>query len=269
MTVWTAAVHESGDVRIHYLRTGGSKPPLLMLHGLTSSGACWTPVARALEDQFDVLMPDARGHGASSAPPAGYRYEHHARDVLSLAQGLGLTSPVLLGHSMGGMTAAVVASQPEARIRGLVLADPTFLEPQRQRQVYAGDAREHHAVLLARTRDQVLADLRRRHPHRSPEILELLATARLQARLVAFDVLRPPNPDYHRLVGAIRVPTLLLLGDAPVVSVETARALADAHAHVTVRQIADAGHGLHFDQPGRFAASVAAFLGALDPPGSV
>lgn len=76
-------------------------------------------------------MPDARGHGNSSAPLNGYRYEDHARDVIGLIQGLGLTAPVLLGHSMGGMTVAVVASQIAVAIRGVILADPTFLSRQR------------------------------------------------------------------------------------------------------------------------------------------
>ena len=69
---------DTGGVSIHYLRTGGSGPPLIFLHGLTGNGACWTPVARFLQGDFDVLMPDARGHGQSSAPLQGYRYEDHA-----------------------------------------------------------------------------------------------------------------------------------------------------------------------------------------------
>src|SRR6185436_8728375 len=101
-----------------YRRTGGNKLPLVLLHGLTGSGDCWRPLARALEAEFDVVMPDARGHGNSSTPLSGYRYEDYARDVVGLIQGLELAAPVLLGHSMGGMTAAVVASQIGAVLRG-------------------------------------------------------------------------------------------------------------------------------------------------------
>src|SRR5579862_9433732 len=125
MTNWTSGVCEANGIPIHYLRTGRSKPPLVLLHGLTGSGACWIPLARALEDEYDVVMPDARGHGHSGAPPDGYRYEDHASDVVGLIQGLGLGAPVLLGHSMGGMTAAVVGSQMATAIRAIVLVDPT------------------------------------------------------------------------------------------------------------------------------------------------
>lgn len=129
MTNWISGVCKASGVQIHYLRTGGRKPPLVLLHGLTGSGACWIPLARSLQDEYEVVMPDARGHGSSSTPLNGYRYQHHASDVVGLIHALELQAPVLLGHSMGGMTAAVVASQTAAAIRGVILADPTFVTP--------------------------------------------------------------------------------------------------------------------------------------------
>jgi N-formylmaleamate deformylase len=78
MTHWMTGVCETNGINIHYLRTGRAKPPLVLLHGLTGSGACWSPLARALEGEYDVVMPDARGHGDSSTPLDGYRYEDYA-----------------------------------------------------------------------------------------------------------------------------------------------------------------------------------------------
>lgn len=125
MTNWMTGVSETGSANIHYLRTGGARRPLVLLHGLTGNGACWSPLARSLEGEFDVVMPDARGHGKSSTPLHGYRYGDHARDVVGLIRGLGLAGPILLGHSMGGMTAALVASQLGGVTGGVILADPT------------------------------------------------------------------------------------------------------------------------------------------------
>src|SRR6478672_6710571 len=107
MNEWTARSCEANGITIHYRRTGGDKPPVVLLHGLMTNGACWTPLARALEKDYDVIMPDARGHGKSGVPDHGYRYDDLAADVESLIDTLGLTTPVVLGHSMGGMTAAV------------------------------------------------------------------------------------------------------------------------------------------------------------------
>lgn len=260
MSSWVTGQCAAGGVTLHYVRTGGPKPPLVLLHGLMGNSACWTPVARALEADFDVVMPDARGHGRSSAPLQGYRYDDHASDVVGLIRELELATPVLLGHSMGGMTAAVVASQIGRRSGGVILADPTFLSPERQREVRDSDVAEQHRRLLSRDKDDLLAELRLRHSHRSPEIVAILAEARLQTRLSAFDVLTPPNPDYRQLVRTIGVPILIVLGDTPVVSIETARELQSLNARVRIEQIQNAGHGLPYDQPERLAAVVRSFL---------
>lgn len=260
MLHWTTGTCDAGGTTIHYLRTGRAKPPLVLLHGLTGNGACWTPVARLLEADFDVVMPDARGHGKSSAPLRGYRYDDHASDVVGLIRGLALSSPILIGHSMGGMTAAVVASRHGHLVSGVILADPTFLSPQRQREVCASDVAKQHRRLMSRNRDDLLAELRNRHSHRSAEILELLVDARLQTRLSAFDVLVPPNPEFRRLVSAIRAPILIILGDSPVVSMETARELQILNSGVRIGQIQNAGHGLPYDQPERLAAVVRSFM---------
>jgi N-formylmaleamate deformylase len=263
MTSWKSGVCDANGIKIHYQRTGGRKPAVVLLHGLIGSGACWTLLARALEAEYDVLMPDARGHGGSSTPLSGYRYENYAADVLEFIRELGLSAPILLGHSMGGMTAAVVASKPDVSLRGVVLADPTFLSPERQREVHESDVAEQHRRLPGQDGEGVLTEARRRNAHRNPELVEIVVNARLQARMAAFDVLIPPNPDYRELVGAIRVPTLLIIADGGVVSPETAEELKRFNARLCVEQIRDAGHGLHYDQPGRFAMIVTSFLGSL------
>ena len=263
MSSWITGICDAGAVNIHYLRTGGARAPLVLLHGLTGNGGCWSPVARALEAQFDVVMPDARGHGRSDAPLHGYSYQDHARDVVGLIRGLNLAAPILLGHSMGGMTAAVVASEFAPLLSGLILADPTFLTLQRQREVRDSDVAEQHRRALSRSRSELAADLATRHPQRSSEVIERLADARLQTRMSAFDVLTPPNPDYRQLVGAITIPILIVIGDAPVVSVETAEELRRLNRRVQIEQIQDAGHGLPYDQPERLAAAVRCFAQQL------
>jgi N-formylmaleamate deformylase len=260
VTSWIRGVCEANGINVHYLRTGRYKPTLIALHGLTGSGACWFPLARALEGDYDVVMPDARGHGKSSAPHHGYLYRDHANDVMRLIEALGLAAPVLLGHSMGGMTAAVVASQVGTAIRGVILADPTFLSPQRQREVHESDVIEQHRRLLSLNKGEALAHARLRHPRRSSELVELITDARLQTKIRAFDVLTPPNPEYRELVRTICVPVLLVIGDDGVVSLETARELQNLNQRLRYERIADAGHGLPYDQPDCFAAAVRSFL---------
>jgi pimeloyl-ACP methyl ester carboxylesterase len=257
---WTHGIRETNGISLRYLRTGGAGDPVVLLHGLMGSGACWTPVARTLEGELDVIMPDARGHGGSSAPSVGYRYDDHAGDVAGLIHALDLSRPVLVGHSMGGMTAAVVASRGAGLIRGLVLVDPTFLEPDRQREVSGSGVADEHRRALRSSKSELVAQGRARHPHRPPEIIELQAEARLQTHIAAFDVLTPPNPAYRDVVSAIEVPTLLIIGDrSPVVTLEMAAELQHLNPRLRVEQVRDAGHGLPFDQPERLAAAILSF----------
>lgn len=262
--MWQRATYKVNGIDVHYLRTGGNKPPVVLLHGLMTSGVCWTPLARALEEDYNVIMPDARGHGKSNAPAEGYYYDNLATDVLSLIEVLGLAAPVLIGHSMGGMTAAVVANRNPKRIRGLILADPCFLTPQRQHEVYKSDVAAQHQRNLNRSKEDFLAELKLRHSHRSHELIELLAQARFQTSMHAFQVLTPPNPDYMQLIKTLDIPSLLVIGDVDaVVSPGMASELAKLNQRLEVAQITEAGHGVIYDQPQRFSAHVKAFLRSL------
>ena len=206
-------------------------------------------------------MPDARGHGKSSVPDYGYRYEDLANDVVGLIEALRLSPPILIGHSMGGMTAAVVASRNPKLLRCLILADPTFLSPKVQREIRDSDVSDQHRRYLNMSLDDVVAEARIRHPDRSVETIELIARARLQTSMGAFDVLTPPYPDYVQVVSAIEVPSLLVIGgSAGVVSPDVAADLQRLNPRLQVEQIPGVGHGLHYDHPERFAMAVKSFL---------
>jgi pimeloyl-ACP methyl ester carboxylesterase len=182
---------------------------------------------------------------------------------VGLIRNLDLSRPVLLGHSMGGMTAAVVANRDAGIIRGLILVDPTFLSPERQREVRNSDVADQHRRALGLQKSELVAQARARHPRRSPEIIEIQAEARLKTRLVAFDVLTPPNPAYRDVMSTIDVPSLLVIGDDPVVTLEMATELRSLNPLVRIEQIQDAGHGLPFEQPERLGEVVMSFLREL------
>lgn len=254
---------QANGIDVHFLRTGGGKPPLLALHGLIGSGACLLPLARALASDVDVLLPDARGHGLSSAPACGYSYSDHAADAVGLIGALDLDAPILLGHSMGGLTAALVASRPETTISGLVLVDPTFISPEWQREVYESDLAAEHRHMLTLPRPELLALARQKSPQRSIEMIEHLADARLRTSSGAFEVLAPPNPDYRELVRRVRVPVLLVIGERGVVSLEIAQELARLNPLLRYERMADSGHGLPYDEPDRLSGIVLSFIRQL------
>jgi pimeloyl-ACP methyl ester carboxylesterase len=255
---------EVGGVDIHYLRSGGRLPAAVMLHGLTGSGGCWTPMANMLVDDFDVVLPDSRGHGRSGAPSHGYTYEHLAVEVEALIAELQLCAPIIAGHSMGGMTAAVVASRKLATLRGLVLIDPTFLTPKRQREVRDSEIDDAHRIALMMTKAELVRFARGLHPTRAGEVIELQAEARLRTRLAAFDVLTPPHPQYQDVVKAIAVPTLLVTGHREhAISPAASRELCRLNPLVRVEKVAASGEGLPFDRPRQLAELLVGFSRSL------
>jgi pimeloyl-ACP methyl ester carboxylesterase len=158
------------------------------------------------------------------------------------------------------MTAATVAGEGLQELTSVILVDPTFIGPELQRDVRDSDVVDQHRRVLRLDKAAVIAELRDRHPNRSSEVVELLAAARLETRLSAFDVLTPPYPDYIPLARMFRMPVLLVVADAGVVSLETAQHLETVNPRIETSYVQHAGHGLPFDSPERLAAAVRPFL---------
>src|SRR5437870_11942100 len=111
MTDWSEGEVYANGINIHYYRSDGSnKPSILLLHGITDNGLCWSRVAHELEGNYDVIMTDARGHGRSDGLAAGFSLTLLADDAAGVMRALSLEKPFLFGHSMGAITAAAVAA---------------------------------------------------------------------------------------------------------------------------------------------------------------
>lgn len=111
-------------ISLCYYRSGGDKPTLIMAHGMTDMGLCWTRVADGLRHKYDVVMYDARGHGQSDTTENGHDPEQRAEDLRGLCTTLGLRNSLLLGHSMGAMTVGILAAKYPELARAIVLEDP-------------------------------------------------------------------------------------------------------------------------------------------------
>jgi pimeloyl-ACP methyl ester carboxylesterase len=255
---------KTNGINIHYTRTGENKHTLVLLHGLAANGLCWTGLVHFLEKECDIIMPDARGHGKSSVPKTGYKYDDHANDIIGLINTLGLPPAFLIGHSMGGMTASLIARSNPELLRGLILADPPFLTTSVQRQIHQSDVKDQHRLFLRKSLQDMMSDFKSKHPNRSPDTIKFTAQARLQTSLEAFDVLTPPNPDYKQLISAIKTPSLLVYGDKGVVTTDVAEEVKRLNSRFQIVKIPDVGHGLHYDQPDGFAAIVLSFIHSIE-----
>jgi N-formylmaleamate deformylase len=125
---WSEGTIIAKDLRQHYYRTsaGGEKPALLLLHGFSENGVCWSRVARALEDRYDLILLEARGHGRSDLPATNYSQETLTQDVIAFIAALNLERPFLWGYSNGAKTAAEVAANAPESIRAVILEDPPW-----------------------------------------------------------------------------------------------------------------------------------------------
>ena len=247
------------DLLIHYTRTGTGKPPIVLLHGLAANGMCWKRIAQGLSDHFDAIMPDARGYGKSGVPDEGYTYEVLKSDLIAFLSEMNLSNVVLVGHSMGGLTAAMAACQSPL-IRAVILADPTFLSLERQREVWESDVIGQHRKMLAKSVGELIADRKNAHPDRSDECNERIAAARLQTSIKAFGILAPTNPDYRQIVKQIGCPCLLLYGERGIISDEQAEGISKMNSLVRAEKIRNAGHGIYLDQPVQFVNSIIKFV---------
>lgn len=122
---WQSDMIELADAtHIHYTRTGGAKPVVLLLHGLQGNGLMWLHTAQALEATYDVVMPDFRGHGQSSRIETDWSARMLVEDMIALMHALGLERPYIVGHSLGADVAGrLVAITPA---RAVVLVDPAL-----------------------------------------------------------------------------------------------------------------------------------------------
>jgi N-formylmaleamate deformylase len=126
---WSDGYVAANGIKIHYYRTGGDKPPVVINHGVGDDGLCWTRVVMELEKDYDVILPDARGHGKSDNGKRDYSTSKLVADLVGVIQGLKLQLPVVGGHSMGANTSLYLAATHPEITRGIFLEDPPIFLP--------------------------------------------------------------------------------------------------------------------------------------------
>ena len=107
---WNEGDVFANNILQHYYRTGGEKPPLLLLHGFNEYGLTWLRVAKELEHDYNIIMLDARGHGHSDGITSGFSNSLLVEDVVDVIRELKLGRPRIIGLSQGGTTVLHLAA---------------------------------------------------------------------------------------------------------------------------------------------------------------
>ena len=118
------------ELTLHYEDDGDpGAPPILVLHGITQSTATWGWLVPHLAVDHRVVRLDFRGHGRSGRTPGAYAFPGYVADALAVCEDVLGRPAVVVGHSLGGGTAAGLAQTRPDLVRGVVLEDPAIMEP--------------------------------------------------------------------------------------------------------------------------------------------
>ncbi|KOV64249.1 alpha/beta hydrolase [Streptomyces sp. MMG1121] len=206
-------------------------PPVLLLHCRGADGADWTTVAERLAAPpapRRVYAPDLRGHGRS-AWPGEYGVEAMSDDIRALLAALGLDSADVVGHSLGGLVACLLAQRHPGVVRRLVLEDvcaPVPLDPPRPPAPRPEGELSFDWAMVRATDEQRNA----------------------------------PDPVWWDHMGRIAMPTLVIGGGpASLIPQDQVAQLAALIPDATLVTV-DAGHLVHQRRPARFLAVLEEFL---------
>jgi len=169
---------QSPALTMHYMDWGGDKPPLLALHGLSSSAHWYDKCIPLLTPYFHCIAPDQRAHGLTTQPETGYDWQTLAEDLLFLLDHLGIEKVVVLGHSWGASVAGHLAIQHPDRVESVVLIDggihrqhnsglawEEYRDRLRQRDIYGkvedyiSAHKQEHAVVWDRELEHMLLSM--------------------------------------------------------------------------------------------------------------
>jgi pimeloyl-ACP methyl ester carboxylesterase len=276
---------KNGDLPLHVAVDGDADaPPVLLLHGITASVRTWDWLVPHLADRYRVLRLDFRGHGRSGRAPGTYGWEGYVSDAAAVCRQVAGEPCAIVGHSLGGGTAAALAQQHPDLPRGVLLEDP----PLSAARDLEGNAlldgfrlmRESIPRLQAEAVPaDVLAQILAQAPSAAgPTFGEMLhsdALAAMAGGMLELDasVLDPVLEGTIRPLfdptKPIPVPTLVVTADPASPDAVTrpadVRELASASPHAKVRVMAGASHLVHDELANRqnFLDEVVAFLDRL------
>lgn len=272
---------QSGDITLSMRRFGQpGELPLLFVHGLSYFSYDWVEIGARLASDREACAMDMRGFGDSSPSPSDdYKLPSMAGDLGAVLDHLGWQRAIVLGHSMGGRTAAYFAAHHPERVAGLVLVDyapensavgttrvantvanvPELFTSIEEAMTYFGA--DPHSPQNSDQRDRFAAYLRKvpggyaikRADFFRDQFRHLLATGERPARGV----------DMWQVVADLQMPTLTLRGtSSDMFAAETATKMVATNARLKVVEV-EAGHNLAAENPDAFYAATRSFITAL------
>lgn len=256
----------STGVEIQYVEQGAaSGTPVIFLHGYTDSWYSYEKAMMHLPFSVHAYVLSQRGHGLSSKPQKGYKPEDFAADVEAFMKELEIPSAIIVGHSMGSLIAQRFAIDHPERTKALVLigAIATFKNNQ---------GLQEFSKMVEALKDPIdsvfVYEFQKGTLAKELDGMEL-HTYVSESRLVPARVWKEVmygmlDADYAKELKKVKAPTLILYGDKDVIVPESdQQVLAGALKNSTRITYNGTGHGLHWEEPVRFAEDLVHFINKL------
>lgn len=254
-------------LRASYER-GGTGPPLLLLHGWANSALTLEPLARALADLRETIVPDLPGFGRTERPrdPQGWDTAAYATWVLAFMDKLGIARADLFGHSHGGRIALYIAATHPERVGRLILVGAAGLHAYRSPAVRLQQAgwalllqTVHRAVALGLLGADGEARAATLSEHFASPDYRAAGAMRPTMRRILADDLAP-------LLPRITAPTLLIWGERDdETPLELGLRLERLIRGARLMVVPDAGHHVFLERPEPVIACMRTFLSGLEP----
>ena len=246
-----------------YCERIGAGPPLLLIHGLGSSGDDWAFQRDAFAREHTLILPDLRGSGRSAKPPGPYSIAGFAADLWALIDALGFDCVDVLGFSLGGAIAIEMALMRPGHVRRLVLCNALAnYRTDTWRKWYEARLQVALVSLLGLRRTATL--IARRlfpHPEQAPKrqrVIEVVGANPKPAYLATIRALIGWSA-LDRL-SALRAPTLIIAAESDYTPLADKIAELRHFPQARLVVIEDSRHGTPFDAIERFNAAVLGFL---------
>jgi pimeloyl-ACP methyl ester carboxylesterase len=255
----------SNGIHINVEDYGIGDVPLVFLHYWGGSTRTWRHIISELAQSHRTIALDHRGWGQSDSPPSGYGLADLAADAQGVIDALGLERYILVGHSMGGKVAQLLASRRPNGLIGLVLVAPSPPSPMK----VPLEARQA-MVIAYTTRDSIITTVEHVLTAKplAPADLETVvsdslkgaAPARMAWPLVA------SQEDITQQVGAIDVPTVVIVGELDRVdTVDTVRSeVMPLILGSTLHVLPEIGHLSMLESPKALAQVISSFTRSND-----
>lgn len=252
---------------LHARTDGDGSKTLVILHGLMGSSDNWRTIQRVLASQSRVICLDFANHGHSPSAPL-FTLDTLASDVFETLDNLGVKSFFLLGHSLGGKVAMLMAAERPERVNGLIVVDVT---PDAISPVFLFILRACQSLALekATTRAELDTELARNVTQPESRAFLLKNVARDEAGRFFWRVpLDHLIANYPAISGALELkhpysgPLLMIAGGkSPFRVMQQEATLRQLFPQITFDVFPESGHLLHSEEPQRFVEVVTKFMG--------